>query len=92
MAPDYVRFGDRYVIPRDLIKYFYIETKDKKLIVKFKDGEEISLTYSGDDGYANCLRNYVYLLDIFDVQYPNWLDEKELRKLRPKLDDDDEEE
>lgn len=83
MKPDYVRFGDRYVIPTDLIKYFYINTVDNKLIAKLKDGEEISLTYNGDDGYVNCLRNYVYLLDTFGVLYPNWLDEKELRKVRP---------
>lgn len=91
MAPNYVRFGDRYVIPQDLIKYFYIDTANNKLYTKLKDGEEISLSYQGDDGYVNCLRNYVYLLDIFGVAYPHWLNEKELRKLNTYLDDDDEE-
>ena len=84
MGPDWIRFGDRYCIPQDLIKYFRIETDNNKLIAKLKDGEEISLTYNGDDAYFNCLRNYVYLLDIFGIQYPNWLDDKELRKILPK--------
>lgn len=83
--------GTDIVSPQDLIKYFRIETDNNKLIAKLKDGEEISLTYNGDDAYSNCLRNYVYLLDIFGIQYPNWLDDKELRKIRPKsyLEDDD---
>lgn len=91
MGPNWIRFGDRYCIPQDLIKYFRIETDNNKLIAKLKDGEEISLTYNGEDAYSNCLRNYVYLLDIFGIQYPNWLDDKELRKIRPKsyLEDDD---
>ena len=84
MGPNWIRFGDRYCIPQDLIKYFRIETDNNKLIAKLKDGEEISLTYKGDDAYFNCLRNYVYLLDIFGIQYPNWLDDKELRKILPK--------
>lgn len=84
MGPNWIRFGDRYCIPQDLIKYFRIETDNNKLIAKLKDGEEISLTYNGDDAYFNCLRNYVYLLDTFGIQYPNWLDDKELRKILPK--------
>lgn len=91
MKPDYVRFGDRYVVPTELIKYFYIDTKDNKLYAKLKDGEEISLTYQGDDAYVNCLRNYKYLLDILSVEYPHWLNEKELRKLyNDSINDDDE--
>ena len=41
---------------------------------------------------VSCLRNYKYLLDIFGVEYPHWLNEKELRKLNSNnIDDDDEE-
>ena len=48
MGPNWIRFGDRYCIPQDLIKYFRIETDNNKLIAKLKDGEEISkfLAYS----------------------------------------------
>ena len=90
MGPNYVRFGDRYVIPTKLIKYFYIDTTENKLIAKLTDGEEIKLSYSGDDAYRCCLRNYIYLLDLFGIQYPNWLDEKELRKLNSSSIDDEE--
>ena len=91
MKPEYVRFGDRYVIPVNLIKYFYMDTAENKLIAKLTDGELINLTYQGDDRYVNCLRNYKYLLDIFGVEYPHWLNEKELRKLNSNNIDDDEE-
>lgn len=90
MKPEYVRFGDRYVILVNLIKYFYMDTAENKLIAKLTDGELINLTY-GDDGYVDCLRNYKYLLDIFGVEYPHWLNEKELRKLNNNNIDDDEE-
>lgn len=92
MKTDYVRFGDRCVVPVNLIKYFYMDTAENKLIAKLTDGEIISLTYQGDDGYVNCLRNYKYLLDIFGVEYPHWLDEKELRKLYNNNINDDEDE
>lgn len=88
--PEYVRIGDRYVVPRELIKYFYIDTSDKKLVTKLKDGEEINLTYQGDDAYENCLRNYVYLLDLLHVDYPKWLDQKTLRKIKYVGIDDEE--
>ena len=91
MKPEYVRFGDRYILSPDLIKYFYIDTTVNKLYAKLKDGDEISLTYQGDDAYVNCLRNYKYLLDILGVEYPYWLNEKELRKLYNNNIDDDEE-
>lgn len=91
MRVDYVRFGDRYVVPVNLIKYFYMDTAESKLIAKLTDGEVISLTYQGDDGYVNCLRNYKYLLDIFGVKYPHWLNEKELRKLHTDTISDDDE-
>ena len=88
MKTDYVRFGDRYVVPVNLIKYFYMDTAENKLIAKLTDGEIISLTYQGDEGYVNCLRNYKYLLDIFGVEY-----QKKLRKLYSNnIDDDDDEE
>lgn len=92
MKTEYVRFGDRYVIPTNLIKYFYMDTAENKLIAKLTDGEIIKLTYQGDNGYANCLRNYKYLLDIFGVEYPHWLNEKELRKIYNNSIDDDEDE
>ena len=91
MRVDYVRFGGRYVVPVNLIKYFYMDTAESKLIAKLTDGEVISLTYQGDDGYVNCLRNYKYLLDIFGVKYPHWLNEKELRKLHTDTISDDDE-
>ena len=50
MKPEYVRFGDRYVILVNLIKYFYMDTAENKLIAKLTNGEVISLTYQGDDG------------------------------------------
>lgn len=83
MVPSHVRFGDRYVIQSDLIKYFYMETDKNTLYAKLKDGDSINLSYGdGDKAYVNCLRNYVYLLNIFNIDYPYWLNEKELAKLR----------
>jgi hypothetical protein len=69
-----------------------MDTAENKLIAKLTDGEIISLTYQGDEGYVHCLRNYKYLLDIFGVEYPYWLDEKELRKLYNNNINDDEDE
>jgi hypothetical protein len=69
-----------------------MDTAEHKLIAKLTDGEIISLTYQGDEGYVHCLRNYKYLLDIFGVEYPYWLDEKELRKLYNNNINDDEDE
>lgn len=73
MIPEYVRVGDKYVVPAHTIKYFYIDTKDNGLTAKLKDGEDLTFKYTGDDAYARCLYNYKYLLDVLGVAYPVWL-------------------
>lgn len=86
MIPEYVRCGDRYVVPTHLIKYFYMDTKDNSLTVKLTDGEMIELSYGDTDkARLNCLRNYVYLLDTLGVEYPNWITTEDFKSINKEL-------
>lgn len=66
----WIKFGDRYILNTDKIKYCYIDEKNKYVTAVFIDDEELTLG-PGED--LDTVRDWKNLFDSLELNPPSWI-------------------